>query len=75
MKLKEWFSTRKERRAAKKREKLVRSIDRQLVELQQLDADTEGIEMPASRFTEEYREFLKEQESAKKGAENYLDER
>ena len=38
-------------------------------EFMPFEAYTEGIEQPESRFTEEYREFLKKQEAVQKGIE------
>ena len=93
MKLKEWFEVKRQKRIARRQERLARKmaaespepvetkpleneepespecIERKLVngepELQPLGADTEGIIQPESRFTEEYREFLKRQEEAR----------
>ena len=43
-------------------EELDRAIPIQDLELQQLNADTAGITPPESRYTEEYKEFIKQQE-------------
>ena len=96
MKLKEWFEVKRQKRIARRQERLTRKlaaespelpkneleneepeapecIERKLVngepELQPLGADTEGIVQPESRFTDEYREFLKQQEEARATAE------
>ena len=63
MKLKDWLRAKKEKRAAKKQDKLVRKLAAESPEPELLDADTEGIEPPETRFTDEYREFL-EREAA-----------
>jgi hypothetical protein len=61
MRIKDWFKARKEKRAAKKLEKLrgVPGGD----EMRALDGSEP--EMPPSRFTEEYKEFLEREEAAK----------
>lgn len=75
MKLKEWIRKRKERREERRQEKILRRLGPEEYEYEHLDADTEDITPPESRFTEEYREFLKEEEAAKKGKDPTLDER
>ena len=75
MSLKEWFRARKERREARRRQKVERAIvseDGELraqkpinaEKLQGLDFNEADIVPPESRFTEEYGEFLKKQEAA-----------
>lgn len=64
MKLKDWFRVQKEKRAERRRERLERKLGRDAVLIPELDADTEGVEQPESRFTEEYREFLEKREEA-----------
>ena len=78
MKLKDWLRERKKRREARRLKKIELkhgaeaeesgAIERKMgldaPELQPLGADTEGIEKPESRFTEEYREFLKKKDAA-----------
>ena len=63
MKIKDWFIAKKEkrtaRRLAKQQEKLERSLGADLHEIEPFEPDTEDIEQPETRFTEEYREFLK----------------
>ena len=61
MKLKDWFKAMKQKREQKKRQKAGYAPERTAPQLQPLDADTTGIEQPESRFTEEYREFVKKQ--------------
>ncbi len=67
MKLKDWLKERKRRREAAKLNKLRKLPAQEPAPLTPLDADTEGITPPESRFTDEYREFLKEQQSASQG--------
>ncbi len=67
MKLKDWLKERKRRREAAKLNKLRKSNVQEPVPLTPLEPDTEGITPPESRFTDEYRDFLKEQESAPQG--------
>ncbi len=71
MKLAEWFKARKERRRAKR--ELKRGLITELTELQQLDPQTEGIEEPETRYTDEYREFLRERGAEKPGAQNTIE--
>lgn len=61
MRIKDWFKAKKEKRAAKKQEKLMRGLNDG--ELKALDGSEP--EMPPSRFTEEYKEFLEREEAAK----------
>ncbi|MBR6428774.1 MAG: hypothetical protein IKS43_03850 [Clostridia bacterium] len=70
MKLKDWLKERKRRREAARLNKLRKSNVQEpvpLTPLEPLEPDTEGITPPESRFTDEYRDFLKEQESASQG--------
>ena len=65
MKLADWFR-------AKKQEWFGHSVDQeeQPAEIQRLDADLSEIDPPETRFTEEYREFLKQQEAARSEGPN-----
>ena len=67
MKIKDWFIAKKQKRMARKlareQEKVERKIGMDLPELEDLDVDPDDIQPPESRFTEEYREFLKRQEA------------
>ena len=89
MKLSDWLKARKERRAERKRERMARrlaaetgkdkaeqaaeDIDRELVELDELDTAepvrSEAAE-PQTRMTEEYIEFLKKQQEEAAAAAN-----
>ena len=55
MKLAEWFRAKKQEWFGHREE--------QPAEIQPLDADLSGIDPPETRFTEEYQEFLKQQEA------------
>ena len=65
MKLADWFR-------AKKQEWFGHQEDpeEQPAEVVRLDADLSEIEPPETRFTEEYREFLKQQEAARSEGPN-----
>ena len=56
MKLADWFRTKKQEWFGRKEE--------QPAEIQPLDADLSEIEPPETRFTEDYRDFLTQQEAA-----------
>lgn len=62
MKLKEWLKARKERREARRRQKVERSLPLYEKELQSLDPIDPDTPIPESRFTDEYREFLNSRE-------------
>ncbi len=64
MKLKDWLIAKKERRAARRRQRLERIHGTEAAGLSDLGCEASDIEAPESRFTDEYRDFLKEQESA-----------
>ena len=85
MKLSDWLKARKERRAERKRERMARrlayetgedaaeKLDRELVELDELDPAEpvrSEIEEPQTRMTEEYIEFLKKQQEEAAAAAN-----
>jgi len=61
MKLKDWIRAQKIKRAAKKLEKLDLKRDKVAEELRSLDVDESQFTPPPSRFTDEYREFLKQE--------------
>jgi len=75
MKLKEWLMAKKKRREARRKEKLELKRSAAGPEVMQLDADEAGIVPPESRFTDEYREFLKRQEENNSQAEISREER
>lgn len=68
MKLKDWFKAKKEKRAAKKMQKVERKLGNVIPEAMPLDAEPAEAEVPKSRFTEEYREFLEKQEASRANA-------
>ena len=86
MKLKEWFRARKQRREERRKQRLERKHGAQEApvlrqaevdaspELQQLGADTAGIVELETRMTEEYKEFLKAQESAREKGQRTIEE-
>lgn len=74
MGLKEWLNAQKQKRAERRRAKRLRGAGGSPEELLQLDADTEGIEPPASRYTEEYREFVEKQEAERETAPRACEE-
>lgn len=69
MKIKDWFLVQKEKRAAKKQTRLKKKLMKKAGKLEPLGADTEGIEQPDSRFTEEYKEFLDKQDAPERAVE------
>lgn len=66
MSIKEWLKAKKQKRAAKKQDKITRKPGN-TPEIHELDA-TEP-EIPKTRFTEEYKEFLARQEAERLAAE------
>lgn len=62
MKLADWFRAKKQEWFGHPEE--------QPAEIQPLDADLSEIDPPETRFTEDYREFLKQQESARSEGPN-----
>lgn len=82
MKLFDWFRAKKQEREARKQEEaeqlyaseaeveLTEFDAEENTEVQRLDADPAEIDPPATRFTEEYREFLKQQEAARSEGPN-----
>lgn len=62
MKLADWFRAKKQEWFGKKEE--------QPAEILPLDADLSEIDPPETRFTEEYRQFLKQQEAAESEGPN-----
>ena len=59
MKLADWFRAKKQQWFGQRTEQ-----EEQPAEVVRLDADLSEIEPPETRFTEDYREFLKQQEAA-----------
>ena len=59
MKLADWFRAKKQQWFGPRTEE-----EEPPAEVVRLDADLSEIEPPETRFTEEYREFLKQQEAA-----------
>ena len=59
MKLADWFRAKKQEWFGQRTEQ-----EEQPAEVVPLDADLSEIEPPETRFTEDYREFLKQQEAA-----------
>ncbi len=81
MKLKDWFRARKEKREAKKLQRLLPEQEPEAApELMPLGSDTRAADeldengQPKSRFTEEYREFLQAQESIAKNSGESIEE-
>ena len=75
MKLKDWFLKRKQRREERRQAKLALKRSIETPEVVGLDAQTSDIVSPESRFTDEYREFLKRQEEGGAQAEISREER
>ena len=65
MKLADWFRAKKQQWFGQKTDQ-----EEQPAEVVRLDADLSEIEPPETRFTEEYREFLREQEAARSEGPN-----
>ena len=65
MKLADWFRAKKQQWFGQRTEQ-----EEQPAEVVRLDADLSEIEPPETRFTEEYREFLKQQETARSEGPN-----
>ena len=65
MKLADWFRAKKQQWFGQRTEQ-----EEQPAEVVRLDADLSEIEPPETRFTEDYREFLKQQESARSEGPN-----
>ena len=59
MKLADWFRAKKQEWFGQRTEQ-----EEQPAEVVRLDADLSEIDPPETRFTEDYREFLKQQEAA-----------
>lgn len=85
MKLKDWFRAGKEKRRAKKLQRLMPEQEPEAApeltpELMPLGSDTRAADeldengQPKSRFTEEYREFLQAQESIAKNSGESIEE-
>ena len=65
MKLADWFRAKKQQWFGQKTDQ-----EEQPAEVVRLDADLSEIEPPETRFTEEYREFLRDQEAARSEGPN-----
>ena len=65
MKLADWFRAKKQQWFGQKTDQ-----EEQPAEVVRLDADLSEIDPPETRFTEEYREFLREQEAARSEGPN-----
>ena len=65
MKLADWFRAKKQQWFGQKTDQ-----EEQPAEVVRLDADLSEIEPPETRFTEEYREFLREQEATRSEGPN-----
>ena len=65
MKLADWFRAKKQQWFGQKTDQ-----KEEPAEVVRLDADLSEIEPPETRFTEEYREFLKQQEAARSEGPN-----
>lgn len=65
MKLADWFRAKKQEWFGQRPEP-----EEPPAEVQPLDVDLSDVEPPETRFTEEYREFLKEQEAARSEGPN-----
>ena len=65
MKLADWFRAKKQQWFGPRTEE-----EETPAEVVRLDADLSEIEPPETRFTEEYREFLKQQEAARSEGPN-----
>ena len=65
MKLADWFRAKKQEWFGHRTEE-----EEQPTEVVRLDADLSEIDPPETRFTEEYREFLREQEAARSEGPN-----
>ena len=65
MKLADWFRAKKQQWFGQRTEQ-----EEQPAEVVRRDADLSEIEPPETRFTEEYREFLKQQETARSEGPN-----
>ncbi|MBO4879390.1 MAG: hypothetical protein IK064_01390 [Clostridia bacterium] len=74
MKVINWLKAKKQRSKAQRQEKL--AIERGIVlnEPQPFNAEAAGIVPPETRFTEEYQEFLKQQEAAAEKTEILRDD-
>ena len=65
MKLADWFRAKKQHWCGRRTQETERHE-----EVVRLDADLSEIEPPETRFTEEYREFLKQEEAARSEGPN-----